>query len=154
MRQKKSVDPAEVQRRLAVLEPQLEKLQQQAEAEQDPKKKLKLGKKVDQVRDKIRQAKTGERFSRQTKRDLVAYSFIAPNFIGFAVFTLGPVIFAFILAFIKWDGNNPMQFAALDNFCYDDWKYPFPGIFKEYDYLLCCNSTILPWQLLWVWQFS
>ena len=52
MRQKKSVDPAEVQRRLAVLEPQLEKLQQQAEAEQDPKKKLKLGKKVDQVRDK------------------------------------------------------------------------------------------------------
>ena len=116
MRQKKSVDPAEVQRRLAVLEPQLEKLQQQAEAEQDPKKKLKLGKKVDQVRDKIRQAKTGERFSRQTKRDLVAYSFIAPNFIGFAVFTLGPVIFAFILAFIKWDGNNPMQFAALDNF--------------------------------------
>jgi len=116
MRQKKSVDPAEVQRRLAVLEPQLEKLQKQAEAEQDPKKKLKLGKKVDQVRDKIRQAKTGERFSRQTKRDLVAYSFIAPNFIGFAVFTLGPVIFAFILAFIKWDGNNPMQFAALDNF--------------------------------------
>ena len=94
MRQKKSVDPAEVQRRLAVLEPQLEKLQQQAEAEQDPKKKLKLGKKVDQVRDKIRQTKTGERFSRQTKRDLVAYSFIAPNFIGFAVFTLGPVIFA------------------------------------------------------------
>ena len=45
MRQKKSVDPAEVQRRLAVLEPQLEKLQQQAEAEQS-KKKLKLGKKV------------------------------------------------------------------------------------------------------------
>ncbi|PNV59510.1 ABC transporter permease [Clostridium sp. chh4-2] len=75
-----------------------------------------MAKKVERIEDKIRQAKTGERFSRQTKRDLVAYSFIAPNFIGFAVFTLGPVIFAFVLAFLKWDGNNPMQFAGLDNF--------------------------------------
>ena len=80
------------------------------------KKKVKLAKKADQIRDKIRQAKTGERFSRQTKRDLIAYSFIAPNFIGFAVFTLGPVLFAFILAFFKWDGNNPMDFVGLDNF--------------------------------------
>ena len=116
MGQKKSVDPAAAARKLAVLEPQLEALLSQAEAEPDPKKKLKLGKKADQVRDKIRQAKTGERFSRQTKRDMVAYSFIAPNFLGFAIFTLGPVIFAFILAFLKWDGNSPMEFVALDNF--------------------------------------
>lgn len=47
---------------------------------------------------------------------MIAYSFIAPNFIGFAVFTLGPVLFAFILAFFKWDGNNPMDFVGLDNF--------------------------------------
>lgn len=30
---------------------------------------------------------------------LVAYSFIAPNFIGFAVFTLVPMILAIVLAF-------------------------------------------------------
>ncbi len=54
--------------------------------------------------------------NRNTKRNLVAYSFIAPNFIGFAVFTLGPVIFAFILAFHEWDGNNPMKFVAFENF--------------------------------------
>lgn len=47
---------------------------------------------------------------------MVAYSFIAPNFIGFAIFTLGPVIFAFYLAFNEWDGNNPMKFVGLDNF--------------------------------------
>ena len=47
---------------------------------------------------------------------LTAYSFIAPNFIGFAVFTLGPIFFAFALAFMHWDGNNPIQFAGLDNF--------------------------------------
>ena len=116
MGQKKSVDPAEVKRKLAVLEPQLEAMLQRFEEEQDPKKKLKLGKQADRIRDRIRQAKTGERFSRQTKRDIVAYSFIAPNFIGFAVFTLGPVIFAFILAFLNWDGNNPMRFAGLENF--------------------------------------
>lgn len=112
----KTIDPALVQKKLSVLEPRLEELERQAQAENDPKKRLKLGKQIDRVRDRIRQAKTGERFSRQTKRDMVAYSFIAPNFIGFAIFTLGPVVFAFVLAFLKWDGNNPMEFAGLSNF--------------------------------------
>lgn len=57
-----------------------------------------------------------QKLSRQTKRDLVAYSFIAPNFIGFCVFTLIPIIFAFALAFMKWDGSNPIQWAGLSNF--------------------------------------
>ena len=56
------------------------------------------------------------KLSRQTKRDLVAYSFIAPNFIGFCVFTLIPIIFAFALAFMKWDGSNPIQWAGISNF--------------------------------------
>ena len=112
----RKTDPAEVLKKLAVLNPQLEELKQQVQRESDPKRREKLAKKVEKTEDKIRQAKTGERFSRQTKRDLVAYSFIAPNFIGFAVFTLGPVIFAFVLAFLKWDGNNPMEFAGLNNF--------------------------------------
>ncbi len=50
------------------------------------------------------------------RQNLVAYSFIAPNFIGFAVFTLGPIILAFIMAFTEWDGNNPMKFVGVDNF--------------------------------------
>lgn len=54
--------------------------------------------------------------ARERKRNLVAYSFIAPNFIGFAVFTLGPIIFAFVLAFMKWDGSSPMEFAGIQNF--------------------------------------
>ena len=112
----KAVDPAKVREKLNILEPRLAELLKQADEETDPKRRIRLGKKADQVRDRIRQAKTGERFSRQTRRDLIAYSFIAPNFIGFAVFTLGPVLFAFILAFFKWDGNNPMDFVGLDNF--------------------------------------
>ncbi|MCI8515502.1 MAG: sugar ABC transporter permease [Hungatella sp.] len=54
--------------------------------------------------------------SRKTRRNLVAYSFIAPNFIGFAVFTLGPVIFAFVLTFSQWNGNGAITFDGLNNF--------------------------------------
>jgi len=62
------------------------------------------------------------RFKSLTRRQhrrreaLVAYSFIAPNFMGFAVFTLGPILFAFALAFMRWDGSNAISFAGLDNF--------------------------------------
>lgn len=56
------------------------------------------------------------RKARERKRSWVAYSFILPNFLGFAVFTLGPILFAFVLAFSNWDGNNPMRFVALNNF--------------------------------------
>jgi len=55
-------------------------------------------------------------FTKETRRTLVAYSFIAPNFIGFCVFTLIPIVFAFALAFLKWDGSNPIEFAGLSNF--------------------------------------
>ena len=56
------------------------------------------------------------RKQRERKRTMVAYSFIAPNFIGFAVFTLIPIVFAFALAFLHWDGNNAITFAGLSNF--------------------------------------
>ncbi len=53
---------------------------------------------------------------RAIKNHLIAYSFIAPNFIGFAVFTLGPILFAFILAFLNWNGSGDISFAGLSNF--------------------------------------
>lgn len=136
----KTTNPAVAEQKLSVLQTKLESLQKMADAETDSRKKLKLGKEIDKVRDKIRQVKTGDRFSRQTKRDMVAYSFIAPNFIGFAVFTLGPVIFAFILAFLKWDGNNPMQFAGLDNFAMMIGNKRFLASLKNT--LLYCIATV------------
>jgi multiple sugar transport system permease protein len=53
---------------------------------------------------------------KQTRETIIAYSFIAPNFIGFAIFTLVPLVFALILSFLSWDGANPIQFAGLSNF--------------------------------------
>ncbi|WP_095175294.1 MULTISPECIES: carbohydrate ABC transporter permease [Blautia] len=53
---------------------------------------------------------------RKRKNDLVAYSFLAPNFIGFAVFTLVPIVVAVYMAFCQWDGSNPAKFVGFDNF--------------------------------------
>jgi len=54
--------------------------------------------------------------SRTTKRNLTAYAFIAPNFIGFAVLTLGPVLYAFYLAFHDWNGTNAITYVGFGNF--------------------------------------
>lgn len=67
----------------------------------------------------------GRSHNKRVKENLIAYSFIAPNFIGFAVFTLGPMIFALALAFMRWDGNNPIAFVGLQNFArlFDDVRF-------------------------------
>ena len=98
------------------LELKVEQLRQQIEKENDPQKKQKLVAQCDKLQIKIVTIKKGKILSREAKRDLVAYSFIAPNFIGFAVFTLIPIVFAFALAFMNWDGSNEITFAGLDNF--------------------------------------
>lgn len=61
----------------------------------------------------------------EKKNTLIAYSFLAPNFIGFVVFTLVPVIFSFALAFMDWGGGANITFVGLDNFRY---------IFKDFSF--------------------
>ena len=64
--------------------------------------------------------------SRLEKRNtLIAYSFLAPNFLGFVIFTLIPVIFSIALAFMNWSGGSKIPFAGLDNFRY---------IFKDFSF--------------------
>ena len=54
---------------------------------------------------------------RQSRRNtLIGWSFILPNFLGFALLTLVPVVAAFGLAFMEWDSYNPAEFVGLDNF--------------------------------------
>lgn len=56
--------------------------------------------------------------SYERKKELIAYSFLAPNFIGFAVFTLLPVLFSIFLSFVKWKGGDfsAMQWVGLNNY--------------------------------------
>ena len=72
------------------------------------------------------QAESRRKMSALEKRNtLIAYSFLAPNFIGFVVFTLVPVIFSFALAFMDWGGGASITFVGLDNFRY---------IFKDFSF--------------------
>lgn len=50
------------------------------------------------------------------KQNLIAYSFILPNLLGFAAFTLIPMTFSLVLAFMHWDGANVVTWAGIDNF--------------------------------------
>jgi multiple sugar transport system permease protein len=54
----------------------------------------------------------------ERKNTLVAYSFLAPNFLGFAIFTLVPVMFSILLSFIEWNGGalSNMKWVGLDNY--------------------------------------
>lgn len=54
------------------------------------------------------------KFSR--RNNLIAYTFILPNFLGFAIFTLVPMIFSLILSFTKWKGTGSMEFVGFANF--------------------------------------
>ena len=54
---------------------------------------------------------------RKIKNSAVAYSFIAPNLIGFSIFTLIPMIFALALGFMQWNlADNSFTFVGLANF--------------------------------------
>ena len=64
-------------------------------------------------------AKTRRRMSRlERKNTLIAYYFLAPNFLGFAIFTLVPVIFSVLLSFVEWNGGaiSNMKWVGLQNY--------------------------------------
>ena len=84
--------------------------------ETNEKEKRKLIAEIGKLNRQIDKIKSDRILSREAKRDLIAYSFIAPNFIGFCVFTLIPIVFAFALAFLNWDGSNPIEWAGISNF--------------------------------------
>lgn len=98
------------------LQVQLTRLIADVRVEANEKKKRKMIQEIGNINRQIDKYKSGKLLSREAKRDLVAYSFIAPNFIGFCVFTLIPIVFAFALAFLNWDGSNPIEWAGLSNF--------------------------------------
>ncbi|HKS44437.1 MAG TPA: sugar ABC transporter permease [Amycolatopsis sp.] len=53
---------------------------------------------------------------RRLRTALVGWSFILPNFLGFAALTLVPVVFALLLAFTDWDSYNTPKWIGFENF--------------------------------------
>ncbi len=54
--------------------------------------------------------------SLNARNTAIGMSFILPNFIGFFLFIMLPVLFSFFLSFNEWDGFNEMTFVGLKNF--------------------------------------
>ncbi len=52
----------------------------------------------------------------EIKRNKVAYAYIAPFYILFAVFGLFPIISGFVISFFDWDGVMAMRFVGLRNY--------------------------------------
>lgn len=50
------------------------------------------------------------------KNEIVAATFIGPNFIGYGIFNFIPIVFTFILAFSSYHNIDGLSFVGLDNF--------------------------------------
>ncbi len=46
----------------------------------------------------------------------MAYAYISPFFILFAIFGLFPIVAGFYISFFRWDGTGAMKWRALDNY--------------------------------------
>lgn len=56
------------------------------------------------------------RVTLQQRERLAALAFISPWFIGFIVFTAGPMVASLVLSFTNYDVLNPPSFVGLDNY--------------------------------------
>ena len=56
--------------------------------------------------------------SLKRRKEMVAWTFILPNLVGFFIFTFVPIVFSMLLSFCEWDSGNPIKFVGLKNFIY------------------------------------
>lgn len=69
----------------------------------------------------------------QRKTDAVGYAFLAPNLIGFLIFTLIPFAYSFYISFFKWDAIGDMKFVGLNNYI---------KLFKDSGFKISLGNTL------------
>jgi ABC-type sugar transport system permease subunit len=57
-----------------------------------------------------------KKFSMDKSKNVVAYTYIAPFYILYAVFGLFPLAAGFFVSFFRWDGITAMRFLGLENY--------------------------------------
>lgn len=72
--------------------------------------------------------------NKDSKNRMVAYAFLLPNFLGFLIFTMIPVISSFGLCLMEWDTSNPMKFVGFNNFI---------TMFKDETFYVSLWNTVL-----------
>jgi multiple sugar transport system permease protein/cellobiose transport system permease protein len=53
---------------------------------------------------------------REMRRNWVAYTYISPFFILFAIFGAFPILYSFVLSFQQWNGISPPQWIGFENY--------------------------------------
>ena len=76
--------------------------------------------------------KTG--FVYTLKQNKVAYAYIAPFYILFAIFGLFPIVAGFALSLFRWDGIGPMHFNGVTNYI---------NLFKDPLFWKALSNTLL-----------
>lgn len=76
------------------------------------------------------------RLWREVKRNWVAYVYISPFYILFAVFGFFPIVFSFYLSFTSWTGYGPMDFRGITNYI---------ELFRDKIFLISFWNTIVIW---------
>ena len=78
--------------------------------------------------------------SKEARRVVVGVGFLAPNIVGFLVFTLFPLVFSFAMAFTNWDlrlhnvfKDSTVRFIGFENFA---------RLFAEPDFLKYLGNTL------------
>jgi multiple sugar transport system permease protein len=73
--------------------------------------------------------------SRTQQQLAQALPFVLPNFLGFLVFTAGPILFSLVMAFTNWNlqRSTPFRFTGLENFV---------TLFADKDFWLYFVNTI------------
>lgn len=84
---------------------------------------------------------------RKIRENVIGYSFILPNLIGYTIFVFLPVCFSFILSVMKWDGSQaPMEFVGLANFAEIFGDRLFRGAFEHT--VVYALMTVIPTLVL------
>jgi len=99
---------------------------------------------------------------REMRRNWVAYAYIAPFFILFAIFGAFPILFSLYLSFQQWNGISPIQFVGLENyarlladrlFWLSLWNTVFIGVIAHIPILFgalvlafIVNSSLIRWK--------
>lgn len=73
---------------------------------------------------------------REAKKNWVAYAYISPFFILFAIFGVFPIFFSFYLSFTRWTGHGAMDFRGLSNYI---------SLFQDRLFWISFTNTLIIW---------
>lgn len=74
------------------------------------------------------------KLSLKARDNIAGYLFLLPNILGFIMFSLIPVVTAFVLAFTNWDGMQKTKFIGLKNFI---------DLFQHDSFLIALKNTFV-----------